>query len=141
MFYKWVKLLLYRIDKKFYWEEIKTVLSEMIQRKLKGDLKIFSLLDALLEDDATDDVPLAASTVAPVFLPAPTEPESSTEDVQKPALALEQDILHDNQSQVLVEEVVILHEHENATTEAPNATTTGLLSFQITKDTVLMQFS
>ena len=40
MFYKWVKLLLYRIDKKFYWEEIKTVLSDLIQRKLKGELNI-----------------------------------------------------------------------------------------------------
>ena len=38
MFYKWVKLLLHRIDKKFYWEEIKTVLSDLIHRKLKGEL-------------------------------------------------------------------------------------------------------
>ena len=37
VFYKWVKLLLHRIDKKVYWEEIKTVLSDLIKRKLKGD--------------------------------------------------------------------------------------------------------
>lgn len=41
LFYKWVKLLLYRIDKKFYWEEIKSVLSDLIQTKLKGDFSYF----------------------------------------------------------------------------------------------------
>ena len=41
MFYKWVKLLLHRIDKKFYWEEIKSVLSDLIHRKLKGESLFF----------------------------------------------------------------------------------------------------
>ena len=35
-FYKWVKLLLHRIDRNFYGEEIKTVLGDIIREKLQG---------------------------------------------------------------------------------------------------------
>jgi hypothetical protein len=48
-FYKWVKLVLHRIDRKFFWDEIKTVLGEIIREKLKGLKK--KKIEILFEHD------------------------------------------------------------------------------------------
>ena len=39
-FYKWVKLLLHRIDMKFYWEAIRHSLGKLVERKLAGTFSI-----------------------------------------------------------------------------------------------------
>ncbi len=95
--------------------------------------------DLLLEAETADDPPEillpstlepAASTV-PIFVESPPPSDFAlpanatildfTEDEQ---FALEHEIMHDNQSDVLAEEVVILHEHDHD--EIENAThTTG----------------
>lgn len=98
---------------------------------------LFDDIQSTIEPAAT------ANTVRPIFIEAPeilpaAQPTLSNEILQhdpenlskneiivftdqQPALALEQDILHDNESELFAEEVEILHEHEVTTTTATNS--------------------
>ena len=114
----------------------------------------------LLLDDIESTIEPAASTV-PIFIEAPeilpaAQPTTSNEILQhdpenlskneiivftdqQPAFALEQDILHDNESELFAEEVEILHEHE-ATTTATNSSVnddiTGFLKIKFAEEVV-----
>ena len=119
-------------------------------------------IELLFDDIQSTIEPVAtASTVRPIFMEAPeilpaAQPTLSNEILQhdpenlskneiivftdqQPALALEQDILHDNESELFAEEVEILHEHE-ATTTATNSSVnediTGFLKIKFAEEVV-----